>query len=178
MPEARTRNRTRSSTRLHLADEGATRALAQCCADGAGAGDCFLLSGPLGSGKSAFARGFIRHLAGAGTEVPSPTFTLVQPYDTPRGEIWHADFYRLSGPDEIEETGLFDAFPRAISLIEWPDRLGPETPLRYVGITLSPVPGDETARQAVLRTEGDGWEWLTRALTNPTGQWQGESAML
>jgi len=61
-------------------------------------------------------------------DVPSPTFTLVQIYDTSAGEIWHADLYRLSSPEEAEELGLRDAFETAICLIEWPDRLGSISP--------------------------------------------------
>lgn len=87
------------------------------------AGDVLLLEGEIGAGKSAFCRACIRALCGPDTEVPSPTFTLVQIYDHPGGEIWHADLYRLSDPQETIELGLLDAFENAICLIEWPDRL-------------------------------------------------------
>ncbi|PIE10985.1 MAG: tRNA (adenosine(37)-N6)-threonylcarbamoyltransferase complex ATPase subunit type 1 TsaE [Rhodobacterales bacterium] len=109
---------------LLLHSEEATIALAQRVAPTLKPGDCLLLSGPVGAGKSAFARALIRALCGDDTEVPSPTFTLVQTYDSPAGEIWHADLYRLSSPDEAVELGLEDAFTNAICLIEWPDRLG------------------------------------------------------
>jgi len=75
-----------------------------------------------------FARGFIRAKLGRSEDVPSPTFTLVQTYQTPQEEIWHCDLYRLTHPDEALELGLDDAFETAICLIEWPDRLGDTAP--------------------------------------------------
>lgn len=164
MPPAPSRSPEPPAATFRLASEATTKHLAGLCANGARPGDCFLLEGPLGSGKSAFARAFIRYLNGPNTEVPSPTFTLVQPYETPAGELWHADLYRLSGPDDVEETGLLDALPGIVALIEWPDRLGAETPMRYVRITLVPVADSDTARQAEIRVEGEGWEWLQGAL--------------
>ncbi|SFS19837.1 tRNA threonylcarbamoyladenosine biosynthesis protein TsaE [Yoonia litorea] len=96
-------------------------------------GDTLLLEGEIGAGKSAFARGFIRAKLGRLEDVPSPTFTIVQVYNSDGGEIWHCDLYRLTHPDEALELGLDEAFETAICLVEWPDRLGeeqPETALR------------------------------------------------
>ncbi len=90
--------------------------------------DTILLEGPIGAGKSAFARALIRARLGRMEDVPSPTFTLVQTYEDPAGDIWHCDLYRLTDPDEVLELGLDEAFNTAICLIEWPDRLGSETP--------------------------------------------------
>ncbi len=98
-------------------------------------GDCVLMEGPVGAGKSFFARAAILSLLEEPEDIPSPTFTLVQTYDSPTGEIWHSDLYRLSHPDEIEELGLNDAMTDAICFIEWPDRLGsyrPENALTLV----------------------------------------------
>jgi tRNA threonylcarbamoyladenosine biosynthesis protein TsaE len=106
-----------------------------------------LLDGPVGAGKSHIARAAIRALAGEATEVPSPSFTLVQTYDTPQGEVWHADLYRLTGPDEVMELGLPEAFQGAIVLVEWPDRLGALTPETAIRLSLR-IEGD--ARRAVL----------------------------
>lgn len=87
-------------------------------------GAVILLEGTLGAGKTHLARAAIRALCGAGIDVPSPTFTLVQTYDGPDCEVWHADLYRLSHPSEVHELGLEAAMGREIVLIEWPERLG------------------------------------------------------
>ena len=106
-----------------LGDEAATRRLAADIANLIEPGDVIALSGDLGAGKSAFARAFIRHLAGDDElEVPSPTFTLMQTYDLPRFHLVHADLYRLSGPDELSELGFDDEAASTVMLIEWPDR--------------------------------------------------------
>ena len=102
------------------------------------AGDTVLLEGPVGAGKSHIARAAIRALCGDGTEVPSPTFTLVQVYDGPECEILHADLYRLTDPDEIVELGLVEAMESAILLVEWPDRLGSYLPAKAIRLHLEP----------------------------------------
>ncbi|KMW58922.1 TsaE protein [Candidatus Rhodobacter oscarellae] len=105
-----------------------TTDIAQRLAPLLGNGDTILLSGDLGAGKSHFARSLIQArmaAMGAIEDVPSPTFTLVQSYALPDIEIWHADLYRLSDPDEVLDLGLEDALMTALCLIEWPDRLDP-----------------------------------------------------
>lgn len=87
-----------------------------------------LLDGPIGAGKSHFARSAILKLLPSPEEIPSPTYTLVQTYIARSIEIWHADLYRLSDPGEIHELGLTTAFDDAICFVEWPDRLGEATP--------------------------------------------------
>ncbi len=111
-----------------LGDETATIDLAAMIAPILSPGDTLLLEGPIGAGKSAFARAIIRSCLGRMEDVPSPTFTIVQTYDAPNAEIWHCDLYRLTHPDEAFELGLEDAFETAICLIEWPDRLGNAAP--------------------------------------------------
>jgi tRNA threonylcarbamoyladenosine biosynthesis protein TsaE len=96
-----------------------------------------LLTGSLGAGKSALARAIIQARLGRAEDVPSPTFTLVQTYEAPGGDLWHADLYRLTHPDEVIELGLEDAFTSAICLIEWPDRLGRLAPQDAVHVALS-----------------------------------------
>lgn len=133
---------------LPLPDEADTVALGTRLARVAQPGDCILLSGPIGVGKSTLARAFIRARCGAGEEVPSPSFTLVQVYEDGATEIWHADLYRLSHPDEVWELGLDEAFTRAICLVEWPDRLGKHLPAGALHMTLE---ADGEGRRAVIR---------------------------
>lgn len=118
------------------------------------AGDVLLLEGPVGAGKSAFARALIRALCGAATEVPSPTFTLVQTYDADGLEIWHADLYRLTTPDEVHELGLEEAFSTALCLVEWPDRLGDYRPDGALTLTLA---AEEDAHNLTFTASGTAW---------------------
>ncbi|MBO6506316.1 MAG: tRNA (adenosine(37)-N6)-threonylcarbamoyltransferase complex ATPase subunit type 1 TsaE [Kordiimonadaceae bacterium] len=108
-----------------LVDEAATCRIAESLSRIARPGDFIALSGDLGAGKSTFARAFIRAaLDDSEAEVPSPTFTLVQEYDHPDGyPLFHADLYRLTPGDDMEDLGLDDEQPNAVMLIEWPDRL-------------------------------------------------------
>lgn len=114
-----------------------TDALGQAMAAALQVGDTVLLTGTLGAGKSHLARAIIRARLGRQEDVPSPTFTLVQTYEAPDGDLWHADLYRLGHPDEVIELGLDDAFETAIALVEWPDRLGDLTPADPIRIALS-----------------------------------------
>jgi tRNA threonylcarbamoyladenosine biosynthesis protein TsaE len=113
---------------LFLPDEDATASFAHRLAAVARPGDVLLLSGALGAGKSSFARAFIRALAGDDRlEVPSPTFTLVQSYPTTRGEVWHYDLWRVEDHRALQELGWDEALS-GITLVEWPERLGPLAP--------------------------------------------------
>ena len=123
---------------IFLNDDAATTHLGTALAQRVGPGSVLLLSGPVGAGKSHFARALIRARIGAEIEVPSPTFTLVQTYEAEGGDLWHADLYRLSHPDEVIELGLEAAFDTAICLIEWPDRLADLTPPQALHLTFTP----------------------------------------
>jgi tRNA threonylcarbamoyladenosine biosynthesis protein TsaE len=105
-----------------LKDEEATGRLGARLAAQARAGDVIALSGPLGVGKTALARGFLAAL-GHEDEVPSPSFSIVQPYDGLDQPVWHVDLYRIEDPSELEELGL-DAAAHAVLLVEWPERAG------------------------------------------------------
>lgn len=128
-------------------------------------GDCLLLSGIIGAGKTHFARSLIQSQMTVPEDVPSPTFTLVQTYDLPNGELWHSDLYRLSSLDEIEELGLISAFESAICLIEWPDRLAELTPAAALQISLALDPNEDDARTATLRWSDARWEPLMKQIT-------------
>ncbi|CAG0905452.1 unnamed protein product, partial [Cyprideis torosa] len=124
---------------IETLSEAETKKFAVQCADTAKIGDIFLLNGPLGAGKSVFARAFIQHLAGAEINVPSPTFTLVQIYDTAKASLWHFDLYRLEDPDEVYEIGWEEALDDNILLIEWPEHLGHLKPDTYKEIIIEPL---------------------------------------
>ncbi len=157
--------------RLDLPDEAATRALAVRLAAHARAGDVIGLKGPLGAGKTTFARAFIAARAAlSGVEVddvPSPTFTLVQTYDFPGDPalsptVFHVDLYRIENPDETIELGLEDAFASGICLIEWSERLGRFLPRSRIELTLAPG-ATESARIAEIVGFGVGNKRLKEA---------------
>lgn len=91
------------------------------------------LHGTLGAGKTTFVRGFIRTFLDE--EVPSPTFTLLQNYTTPLGDIYHFDFYRLKSPEEALELNIEEAFATGICFLEWPEKIGKYLPKKHVNIT-------------------------------------------
>ncbi|HEY5210140.1 MAG TPA: tRNA (adenosine(37)-N6)-threonylcarbamoyltransferase complex ATPase subunit type 1 TsaE [Stellaceae bacterium] len=127
-----------SAITLMLRDEAATGRLAARIAAGARARDTIALSGPLGSGKTSFARAFIRALGRGDEEVPSPTFTLVETYALPgRPPIWHFDLYRLEAPEEVYELGIEDAWAEGVSLIEWPERIAVLLPEQRLSLALA-----------------------------------------
>ena len=111
------------------------------------------LRGDLGMGKTVFARAFIQSLTSAEEEVPSPTFTLVQVYETSPASVYHFDLYRLKSPDEILELGFDDALDDGCVLVEWPDRLGPYLPGNRLDVDLVQGPS-EGARRVSLTGYG------------------------
>lgn len=140
---------------LDLANLAATRRLGQALAAALAPGDFVALAGPLGVGKTELARAVLGGL-GVADEVPSPTFTLVQVYDTARAAVWHVDLYRLERPEDAAELGLEDA-SAAIALIEWPERLGSLPPDRLdIGLAFG-----DGAEARVARLVGHG-RWAHR----------------
>lgn len=143
---------------LTLPDLAATEALAARIASVVQSGDSILLAGPLGAGKTAFARAFLRAAANnPALEVPSPSFTLVQSYETSHGPVHHFDLWRLDGPEALTELGWEDA-RQDIVLVEWPDRLGALAPADALRLEFRLAMGD--ARVVRL----DGW---SGRLANP-----------
>lgn len=133
-----------------LPDEAATAALAAALAPLLRPGDALLLDGPLGAGKTSFARALIRSLCGGGTEVPSPSFNIVLTYDAPQATLWHFDLYRIADPRELDELGLDEALQDGIVLIEWPDRLGSHPLASALTLRLTPLETPPAARRADL----------------------------
>ncbi|HET9145223.1 MAG TPA: tRNA (adenosine(37)-N6)-threonylcarbamoyltransferase complex ATPase subunit type 1 TsaE [Sphingomicrobium sp.] len=105
-----------------LKNEDATAELGARLARVAEPGDVISLSGPLGVGKTALARGFIGALGHQG-DVPSPSFAIVQPYEELDPPVWHVDLYRIEQASEIDELGL-DSAADAVLIVEWPERAG------------------------------------------------------
>lgn len=160
---------TAACRRFRLPDEAATRAFARALRPHLRPGDVIALSGPIGAGKTAFARALIQDalaLTGDVEDVPSPSFTLVQTYRTAQGEIWHADLYRLTGPRDCDELGLEEAFATAITLIEWPDRLGAELPARALALGFAPDNAG-AARTVAARAGDPRWAAILAALPEP-----------
>jgi len=121
--------------------ETQTHAIAARLAGKVKSGDCILLRGDLGAGKTTFARGFIRALCDTQEEIVSPTFTLAQTYDMRTGgTVWHFDLYRLKSPEEVWEIGLEDALLTGISLIEWPEMAGSHLPADAMEVHISHGP--------------------------------------
>ena len=129
--------RTSAVTRIALPAEADTQALGRALARHVRPGDVIALEGGLGAGKTTLARGFIQSLTSTAEEVVSPTFTLVQLYETAVAPIWHFDLYRLQNPMDALELGLEDALAGGILLIEWPERLGALLPQRRLEVALS-----------------------------------------
>src|SRR5580704_9580694 len=130
-----------SSFSVVLPNERAMHRLVVDIAAATEPGDLITLSGDLGAGKTTFARALIRHLAGnETTEVPSPTFTLMQSYDLPRFQVVHVDLYRTTGTAELAELGFDDLPEGAVVLLEWPDRAGNRLPPDRLDIALTLAP--------------------------------------
>lgn len=136
---------------LDLPDAEATMALGVRLAAAMQTGDVVLLRGDLGAGKTTLARGLIAAWTGVDEDAPSPTYTLVQVYEAARGPLWHMDLYRLQDAEEALELGLEDALIEAVTIIEWPERLGAFAPANRIEVDLSTQGG---GRQARMRAFG------------------------
>jgi tRNA threonylcarbamoyladenosine biosynthesis protein TsaE len=142
-----------------LSDEAATVAFGAQLARVVRAGDVITLSGPLGVGKTALARGFIEALGHAG-EVPSPSFALVQPYDELDPRVWHVDLYRIEEAAEIDELGL-DSAADAVLLVEWPERAGEGAWPDALALSLEFAPDDDRILTAKVPPSWEG-RWPPR----------------
>lgn len=146
-----------SGLTIPLADAEATTRLGAALAPHMGQGEALLLYGPLGMGKSTMARGLIRALTTPDEDVPSPTFTLVQFYDS-EPPVAHFDLYRLTRPEEAVEIGLDEALDTGFAVIEWPERLG-DDPTAWLGPDRLIVTLSEDGEGRVATVSGVGaWE--------------------
>jgi tRNA threonylcarbamoyladenosine biosynthesis protein TsaE len=141
---------------MALADARQTEQLGASLGDILRPGDAVALSGPLGAGKTTFARGVLAALGLAG-EAPSPSFSLVIAYDPPdvRLPLWHVDLYRIEDAGEIEELGLDDARTDSVLLIEWPERLGARLWDDALRLNLEP---DPTGGRRLTWTSPTAWD--------------------
>lgn len=141
-----------------LPDAAATDRFGKALARALKPGDTVLLAGQIGAGKTCLARAAISALhLGTGQpepEVPSPTFTLVQAYELPGIQVWHADLYRLAEASEVTELGLEEAFGNDIVLVEWPDRLE-EMPDNALVLHIEVL---GSGRRVTLRAASDRWQ--------------------
>ena len=142
-----------------LADEQATNELGRGIARALRAGDVITLSGALGVGKTALARGILAALGHEG-EVPSPSFAIVQPYDELELPVWHVDLFRIDDVGELDELGL-DAAAEGVLLIEWPEKAGGSAWPQALGLTLEF--GERGARRLTAKVP-PSWQtrWLPR----------------
>jgi len=135
-----------------IENEAETAELAAQLASQLKSGDVVTLSGGLGAGKTTFARALIRALSPDVGEVPSPTFTLVQTYETPRFPVWHFDLYRLAEREiDILELGWEEALRSGVTLVEWPDRLGRLLPKKRIEIIIETIKSSENKRFLQVR---------------------------
>lgn len=150
---------------LVIENEPALAALAAKLAPLLKTGDAVTLSGALGAGKTAFARGLIHALSPDAGEVPSPTFTLVQVYNLPDLSLWHFDLYRLKEKElDILELGWEDARRFGVSLVEWPERLGGLLPKDRLEIKIDFIKDSENSR-AVTLTPCGSWQARLERMT-------------
>ncbi|MBA2588111.1 MAG: tRNA (adenosine(37)-N6)-threonylcarbamoyltransferase complex ATPase subunit type 1 TsaE [Alphaproteobacteria bacterium] len=127
-----------------LPDLAATARLGKAIAGGLGVGDAVALWGDLGAGKTTLARAILQAL-GVTEDVPSPTFTLVQSYDT-APPVAHYDLYRLKNAREMAELGLEDALDQGAVLVEWPERAPEALPPEALHVRLGIAEGVRRAR--------------------------------
>ena len=151
------------SFEFHLTDEIATVTMGNRVADIIERGAVIYLHGDLGAGKTTFTRGVVQGFGHTG-KVKSPTYTLVEPYELERANVYHFDLYRLGDPEELEYMGIRDYFSAdAICVVEWPEKGGEFIPVPDLDITLSYV-GNE--RKIVINSASERGIAIVEKLNN------------
>jgi len=144
---------------IPLPDLAATEKLAKNLATLLQNGDVVGLEGPLGTGKTTFARALLQALGVEG-DVPSPTFTLLQTYDTQHFPVYHFDLYRLKSADELDELGWDDACADGVVVAEWPERAAGRLPVDH--LILKFMMDDRSTRSCVPMPQGTWTERLRK----------------
>ncbi len=147
---------------FYLKDLAACRTLAAQLAPLLKTGDIVTLNGTLGAGKTEFCRAII-HALGYDEDVPSPTFNLVQVYepaldDLQTPAVWHMDLYRLENEEDVFELGVEDAFDTAVTLIEWPEKMGRFLPKGHLRIEMEMT---ATENERTIKFTGEDY-WKQR----------------
>lgn len=145
---------------MKLKDEKATLAFGRKIAPLLRAGDVVTLSGQLSAGKTTMVRGLLAALGHKG-EVPSPSFAIVQPYETLHPPVWHVDLYRIENASDIHELGLDDIRQDGVLLVEWPDNSGPGTWPQALALSLEVDADGARALTAEVPTSWEG-RWPPR----------------
>ena len=142
---------------LDAVDEQGLVALARRLAPRVSGGGVIHLQGPLGAGKTTFARALLRAL-GVGERVKSPTYTLIETYPLPGLTVHHLDLYRIAAPDELEWLGLRDlASGRQLWLIEWPEHGAGAAPPPDLRVQLAHAGAARDVRLVPATEHGRGW---------------------
>jgi tRNA threonylcarbamoyladenosine biosynthesis protein TsaE len=155
------------SFKSHLSDDITTVTMGNRIAAIIEQGAVIYLHGDLGAGKTTFTRGIVQGFGHTG-KVKSPTYTLVEPYELERANVYHFDLYRLGDPEELEYMGIRDYFSaQAICVVEWPEKGGEFIPVPDLNITLSYV-GDE--RNIVINSASERGSVIIEKLNNLTSE--------
>lgn len=142
---------------FHAIDESALTDVARVLASRVRAGGAMHLEGPLGAGKTTFARALLRAL-GAGERVKSPTYTLIETYALPDVTVQHLDLYRIAAAEELQWLGLHDlADGTVLWLIEWPERGEGEIPIADLQVRLAHAPVGRDLRLQATSPRGQSW---------------------
>ncbi|MCL6697617.1 tRNA (adenosine(37)-N6)-threonylcarbamoyltransferase complex ATPase subunit type 1 TsaE [Sphingomonas sp. NSE70-1] len=137
-----------------MKDEAATIAFGRKLAKALRVGDVITLSGPLSAGKTTMVRGLLGALGHDG-EVPSPSFAIVQPYESLKLPVWHVDLYRIDDPSDLAELGLEDIREDGVLIIEWPEHGGAAAWPEALGLSLNV---EEDGSRALTANVPSSWE--------------------